>query len=75
MLEAKFVKYFKNSEKNVISLLLFSRFKNKIEEDIKQINTKIERLTKKVDEIHIENIHSDEIILQQCRKQSKQNCN
>lgn len=71
MINANIVNNNEFSEKNVISLLIFLEFQNKLEEEIKEINTKIERLVKKVDELHIENIHSDEIILQQCRNRSK----
>lgn len=74
MINENIVKDYKNSEKNVISFLIFLRFQNKIEDEIKEIHKKIARLVKKVDERHIENIHSDEIILQQCRNRSKQNC-
>lgn len=47
LISAEIVKNIKNSEKNVISCLLFLRFINKLEENIKQINTKFEILANK----------------------------
>ncbi|WNF36568.1 hypothetical protein RJD24_19435 [Bacillaceae bacterium IKA-2] len=73
MINANIVKNNKFSKKNVISFLIFLKFQNKLEEEINEINTKIEKLVNKIDKLHIENIHSDEIILQHCRNRSKQN--
>ena len=67
MKSEKFVKINKNLEKNSISTLKFLNFQNKIEMEFKELNKKIEDLNKKIDEQHLENIRSDEILLQHCR--------
>lgn len=74
MSSSKLVKNYHFLSKNGNYNLNFRKFQNKIEMEIFQLNKKIEDLNRKIDEQHIENILSDEILLLNLRKCSMQKC-
>lgn len=70
-----FVKNYKILEENENLVLQFSQLLNKIEMDFKALNQKYEDLKNRIDAQHLENIRSDEILLEHCRNFAEKNFN